>query len=154
MRIACAFDHAGFPLKELVLDVVRELGHEPVDLGTNSTDPVDYPDTARAGADAVRSGRAERAVVVCGSGAGVAVAACKVPGIRAACTHDTYSAHQCVEHDDVNVLCLGARVIGPALAREVIAAFLGASFTGEERHVRRLAKIQAIEDEFFRPAPG
>ena len=150
MKVACAFDHAGFPLKELVLEVVSEQGHEPVDLGTNSTDPVDYPDTARAGAEAVRSGRAERAVVVCGSGAGVAVAACKVPGIRAACTHDTYSAHQCVEHDDVNVLCLGARVIGPALAREVIEAFLGASFSGEERHVRRLGKIQAIEDEFSR----
>jgi ribose 5-phosphate isomerase B len=150
MKVACAFDHAGFPLKELVLEVVRELGHEPVDLGTYSTDPVDYPDTARAGAEAVRSGDAERAVVVCGSGAGVAVAACKVPGIRAACTHDTYSAHQCVEHDDVNVLCLGARVIGPALAREVIEAFLGASFSGEERHVRRLGKIQAIEREFSR----
>jgi ribose 5-phosphate isomerase B len=150
MKVACAFDHAGFPLKELVLEVVRELGHEPVDLGTHSTDPVDYPDTARAGADAVRSGRAERAVVVCGSGAGVAVAACKVPGIRAACTHDTYSAHQCVEHDDVNVLCLGARVIGPALAREIIEAFLGASFTGEDRHVRRLGKINAIEAEFSR----
>jgi ribose 5-phosphate isomerase B len=150
MKVACAFDHAGFPLKELVLEVVRELGHEPVDLGTYSTDPVDYPDTARAGAEAVRSGAAERAVVVCGSGAGVAVAACKVPGIRAACTHDTYSAHQCVEHDDVNVLCLGARVIGPALAREVIEAFLGASFSGEERHVRRLGKIQAIEREFSR----
>ena len=153
MKVACAFDHAGFPLKSLVLEVVGELGHEPVDLGTHSTDPVDYPDTARAGAEAVRSGRAERAVVVCGSGAGVAVAACKVPGIRAACTHDTYSAHQCVEHDDVNVLCLGARVIGPALAREIIESFLGASFSGEERHVRRLGKIQAIEDEFTRE-PG
>ena len=151
MRIACAFDHAGFPLKQIVLEVVREEGHEAVDLGTNSTDPVDYPDTARSAADAVREGRAERAVVVCGSGAGVAVAACKVPGIRAACTHDTYSAHQCVEHDDVNVLCLGARVIGPALAREIIAAFLGASFTGEERHVRRLGKINAIEAEFCAP---
>ena len=150
MKVACAFDHAGFPLKELVLEVVVESGHEPVDLGTNSTDPVDYPDTSRAAADAVRSGRAERAVVVCGSGAGVAVAACKVPGIRAACTHDTYSAHQCVEHDDVNVLCLGARVIGPALAREIIEAFLGARFTGEERHVRRLGKINAIEREFTR----
>jgi ribose 5-phosphate isomerase B len=150
MKVACAFDHAGFPLKELVLEVVGELGHEAVDLGTYSTDPVDYPDTARAGAEAVRSGRAERAVVVCGSGAGVAVAACKVPGIRAACTHDTYSAHQCVEHDDVNVLCLGARVIGPALAREVIEAFLSASFSGEERHVRRLGKIEAIEKEFSR----
>ncbi len=151
MRIACAFDHAGFPIKQIVLEVVREEGHEAVDLGTNSTDPVDYPDTARSAADAVREGRAERAVVVCGSGAGVAVAACKVPGIRAACTHDTYSAHQCVEHDDVNVLCLGARVIGPALAREVIAAFLGASFTGEERHVRRLGKVNAIEAEFSAP---
>jgi ribose 5-phosphate isomerase B len=148
MKVACAFDHAGFPLKQLVIDVVSELGHQPVDLGTHSTHPVDYPDTARSGAEAVRSGAAERAVVVCGSGAGVAVAACKVPGIRAACTHDTYSAHQCVEHDDVNVLCLGARVIGPALAREIIESFLGAQFTGEERHARRLAKIQAIEDEF------
>ena len=150
MKVGCAFDHAGFPLKQLVIDVVGDLGHEPVDLGTYSTDPVDYPDTSRSAAEAVRSGRAERAVVVCGSGAGVAVAACKVPGLRAACTHDTYSAHQCVEHDDVNVLCLGARVIGPALARELIEAFLGASFTGEERHVRRLAKINAIEAEFSR----
>ena len=150
MKVACAFDHAGFPLKQLVIDVVGDLGHEPVDLGTHSTDPVDYPDTSRSAAEAVRSGRAERAVVVCGSGAGVAVAACKVPGIRAACTHDTYTAHQCVEHDDVNVLCLGARVIGPALAREIIEAFLGASFTGEERHVRRLEKINAIEREFAR----
>jgi ribose 5-phosphate isomerase B len=150
MKVACAFDHAGFPLKEIVLEVVREQGHEPIDLGTNSTDPVDYPDTARAAADAVRDGRAERAVVVCGSGAGVAVAACKVPGIRAACAHDVYTGHQCVEHDDVNVLCLGARVIGPAPAREVIAAFLAARFTGEERHVRRLGKINAIEAEFSR----
>jgi ribose 5-phosphate isomerase B len=148
MRIACAFDHAGFPLKKLVLDTVAEHGDEPVDLGTNSTEPVDYPDIARAAADRVRSGEAERAVVVCGSGAGVAVAACKVPGIRAASAHDTYTAHQCVEHDDVNVLCLGARVIGPALAADVIRAFLGARFTGEERHVRRVGKIAAIEREF------
>jgi ribose 5-phosphate isomerase B len=148
MRIACAFDHAGFPLKALVLEVVQELGHEPVDLGTDSTDPVDYPDTARAGADAVRSGSAERAVVVCGSGAGVAVAACKVPGIRAACAHDTYTAHQCVEHDDVNVLCLGARVVGPALAADVIRSFLAAEFSGEERHRRRVGKIAALEREF------
>ncbi len=148
MKVACAFDHAGFPLKALVLDVVAEQGHEPVDLGTNSTDPVDYPDIARAGADAVREGRAERAIVVCGSGAGVAVAACKVPGIRATCAHDTYTARQCVEHDDVNVLCLGARVIGPALAGDVMRAFLGARFTNEERHVRRLGKIEAIEQEF------
>jgi len=148
MKIACAFDHAGFPLKALVLEVVAAAGHEAIDLGTNSTDPVDYPDTARAGADAVRSGRADRAVVVCGSGAGVAVAACKFPGIRAACAHDTYTGHQAVEHDDVNVLCLGARVVGPALAAEIIAAFLAVQFSGEERHVRRLAKINAIEREF------
>ena len=150
MKVACAFDHAGFPLKALVLDTVSALGHEPLDLGTNSSDPVDYPDIARAAADAVRDGRAERAVVVCGSGAGVAVAACKVPGIRAACAHDTYTAHQCVEHDDVNVLCLGARVVGPALAADVIGAFLAAGFTGEERHVRRVGKIEAIEREFAR----
>ena len=148
MRIACAFDHAGFPLKPLVLDTVRALGHEPIDLGTNSTDPVDYPDTARAGGDAIRAGEAERAVVVCGSGAGVAVAGCKIPGIRAACAHDTYTAHQAVEHDNVNMLCLGARVIGPALAAEVIQAFLRAEFSGAERHVRRLGKIEAIEREF------
>jgi ribose 5-phosphate isomerase B len=150
MRIACAFDHAGFPLKPLVLETVRDLGHEPVDLGTDSTDPVDYPDTARNGAEAVRSGDVERAIVVCGSGAGVAVAACKFPGIRATCAHDTYTAHQSVEHDDVNVLCLGARVIGPALAGDVIRAYLGAVFSGEERHVRRLGKIDAIEREFMR----
>jgi ribose 5-phosphate isomerase B len=150
MKIACSFDHAGFPLKQLVLETVRELGHEPIDLGTDSTDPVDYPDTARSASEKVRSGEAERAVVVCGSGAGVAVAACKFPGIRATCAHDTYTAHQCVEHDDVNVLCLGARVIGPALAGDVIRAYLGARFTGEERHVRRLGKIDAIEREFSR----
>jgi ribose 5-phosphate isomerase B len=146
MKIACAFDHAGFPLKALVLDTLGQLGHETVDLGTNSTDPVDYPDVAAKAGRAVLDGTAERAVVVCGSGAGVAVAACKIPGIRAACAHDTYTAHQCVEHDDCNALCLGARVIGPALAQEIIGAYLRARFSGEERHVRRLAKIQALED--------
>jgi ribose 5-phosphate isomerase B len=148
MKIACAFDHAGFPLKELVMGTVAEAGHEPLDLGTNSTEPVDYPDVARTAADAIRAGDAERAVVVCGSGAGVAVAACKVPGIRAACAHDTYTAHQCVEHDDCNALCLGARVVGPELAADVIRTFLAAAFTGEERHVRRVGKIAAIEREF------
>ncbi len=148
MKIACAFDHAGFPLKSMVVETVAEAGHEVIDLGTWSTDPVDYPDTARSAADAVLDGRAERAVVVCGSGAGVAVAACQVTGIRAATAHDTYTAHQAVEHDDVNVLCLGARVIGPALAAEIIAAFAVAAFSGEERHLRRLGKINAIEAEF------
>ena len=148
MKIACAFDHAGFPLKPVVLETLAAAGHEPIDLGTWSTDPVDYPDKARDAAAAVLEGDADRAVVVCGSGAGVAVAACKFPGIRAATAHDTYTAHQAVEHDDVNVLCLGARVIGPALAAEIVAAFSLAEFTGEERHVRRLGKIRAIEDEF------
>jgi ribose 5-phosphate isomerase B len=148
VRIACAFDHAGFPLKALVLETLERVGHETVDLGTNSTEPVDYPDVARTACEAVRRGDVARAVIVCGSGAGIAVAACKFPGIRAAVAHDTYTGHQCVEHDDVNVLCLGGRVIGPAYAAEVIAAFASAEFSGEERHVRRLAKIKAIEEEF------
>jgi ribose 5-phosphate isomerase B len=134
----------------MVLETVRTAGHEPVDLGTFSTDPVDYPDTARAAAEAVLSGAAERSVLVCGSGAGVAVAACKFPGIRAATAHDSYTGHQCVEHDDCNVLCLGARVVGPALAGDIIRAYLHAEFTGEERHKRRLAKIDGIEREFLR----
>ena len=148
MRIACAFDHAGFPLKVLVLELLTTLGHEPLDLGTHSTDPVDYPDVARGAAEAVRRGDADRAIVVCGSGAGVAVAASKVPGVRAAVGHDTYTAHQAVEHDDVNVLCMGARVIGPAIASEVIAAFASARFSGEERHVRRLEKVAKIEADY------
>ena len=148
MRIACAFDHAGFPLKPLVLQTLESLGHETLDLGTHSTDPVDYPDTARDAAEAVLRGDADRAVIVCGSGAGVAVAASKVPGIRAFVGHDTYTAHQAVEHDDANVLCLGGRVIGPAYAAEILAAFAGAVFSGEERHVRRLAKIEQIEREY------
>ena len=145
MNVAYAFDHAGFPLKQLVLEVLAAARHAAVDLGTHSTEPVDYPDTAQAAGDAIRAGRAERAIVVCGSGAGVAVAACKIPGIRAAVAHDTYTAHQAVEHDDVNVLCLGGRVLGPAYAEEIMRAFLGASFSGEERHLRRLAKLNALE---------
>jgi ribose 5-phosphate isomerase B len=151
VRIACAFDHAGFPLKPLVLDTLAELGHETIDLGTSSTDPVDYPDIARAAAIEVREGRAERAVVVCGSGAGVAVACCKVPGVRAVCALDTYTAHQAVEHDDCNVLCLGARVIGPALAADVLRTYAAARFTGEARHRRRLDKVGAMEREFSQP---
>ena len=150
MKVACAFDHAGFPLKGMVIDTVIGEGHEAIDLGTWSADPVDYPDTARAAAEAVRAGDADRAVLVCGSGAGVAVAACKFPGIRAAVAHDTYTAHQCVEHDKVNVVCLGGRVIGPNLAGDIIRAYLRADFTGEERHKRRLAKIDGIEREFLR----
>jgi len=148
VKIACAFDHAGFPLKPLVLETILQLGHEPIDLGTDSLDPVDYPDVARRASEAVLRGEAERAVIVCGSGAGVAVAASKVPGIRAFVGHDTYTAHQAVEHDDANVLCLGGRVIGPALAAEVLAVFASARFSGEERHVRRVAKIAQIERDY------
>ncbi len=152
MRFAVAADHAGFPLKERVIRRLEELGHEAVDLGTGSTDPVDYPDYAAAAGDALLDGRGERAIVLCGSGQGAAVAANKIPGIRAAVCHDTYSAHQAVEHDDVNILCLGTRVVGPALVDELVAAFAAARFTGEERHRRRLAKIQALEERVARKA--
>lgn len=150
MRVALGADHAGFPLKEELLACIRESGHEPVDLGTHSGDPVDYPDFARSVAEAVIGGRAERGVIVCGSGAGAAIAANKLPGVRAALAHDTYTAHQAVEHDDANVLALGSRVIGSELAREVVRTFLGATFSGEERHRRRLEKIEAIEREAVR----
>jgi ribose 5-phosphate isomerase B len=145
--IACGFDHAGFPLKAAILEALESAGHETLDLGTDSIEPIDYPDKAVAVARAVVAGDAERGVIVCGSGAGVSVAATKVPGIRAATVHDTYTAHQGVEHDDLNVLCLGARVVGPALASEIVTAFAGARFSGEERHRRRLGKIDAIERE-------
>ena len=148
MKIACAFDHAGFPLKPLVLETLERLGHESIDLGTFSTDPVDYPDVARSAAESLLRGDAERGIIVCGSGAGVAVAASKIPGIRAVVAHDTYTAHQAVEHDDCNVLCLGGRIIGPALAAEMLAYFVAAQFSGEERHVRRLGKIAQIERDY------
>jgi len=143
MKIACAFDHAGAGLREVVLDSLRSACHEPIDLGTY----VYSPDTARKAGAAIRDGAAERAVVVCGSGAGVSVAASKLAGIRAAVGHETYTANQCVEHDDCNVLCLGARVIGSAIAADVVLAFAQARFSGEERHIRRLQKIGRIEAE-------
>jgi ribose 5-phosphate isomerase B len=143
--VACGFDHAGFPLRGEVLALIEELGHEVLDLGTDSPAPIDYPDKALAVGQAVVSGRAERGIIVCGSGAGVSVAACKIDGIRATTVHDTYTAHQCVEHDDVNVICMGGRVIGVAVAGEIIRNFLGARFSGEERHMRRLAKVAEIE---------
>jgi ribose 5-phosphate isomerase B len=145
MRIALAGDHAGFEMKRDLAPKLRAHGHEVLDLGTHSTDAVDYPDCAVAVAAALRDRRADRGVIVCGSGAGVSIAANKVPGIRASVCHDTYTARQAVEHDDMNVLCLGARVIGSALAEELALAFLGASFSGEERHQRRLNKILDIE---------
>lgn len=147
MRVAVACDHAGFPLKGRVLELLAQLGHEAVDLGTNSTDPVDYPDYAFALGDAVRTGRAALGILMCGSGAGANVAANKLVGVRAATCHDTFSAHQCREDDDVNVLCLGARIIGPSLALEVVRTFLGATFSGAERHRRRLSEVMAIEQQ-------
>lgn len=150
MRIAIGADHAGFELKRDLAGHLAQQGHDIIDLGTHSTAPVDYPDTAEAVAGSVRNGQSDRGLLVCGSGAGVSVAASKFPGIRAAVCHDTYSARQAVEHDDLNVLCLGARVVGPALARELVDAFIGASFSNEERHLRRLAKLDAIENRFLR----
>jgi ribose 5-phosphate isomerase B len=148
MRVAVAFDHRGVKLRERVLQEVRELGHEPVDLGADAPEPaVDYPDKAREIGDAIRSGESERGILVCGSGVGAAMAACKLPGVRAAVCHDTYSAHQGVEHDDMNVLCLGSGVIGEQMAGELIRAFLAASFDGGERYRRRLEKIEAMEKE-------
>jgi RpiB/LacA/LacB family sugar-phosphate isomerase len=147
MRIAIASDHAGFKLKQDLVKYLGELGHTVVDLGTNSEDPVDYPDYAAAIGHAVLEGAAERGILICGSGVGASVAANKLKGIRAAVCHDTYSAHQGVEHDDMNVLILGARVIGTALARELAAAFVHATFSGEARHVRRLNKVKALEKQ-------
>lgn len=146
MRIALGADHAGYPLKDHLASWLAESGHAVYDLGTHNTDPVDYPDYAAAVASAVLDGRADRGIVICGSGAGAAVAANKLNGIRASIAHDTYTAHQMVEHDDVNVLSLGARVVGSSLARELITAFLQAKFSGEDRHVRRLEKIRALEN--------
>ena len=146
MRVALAFDHRGVKLRERVFEEVVRLGHEPLDLGTDRPEPrVDYPDKAREVGDAIREGRADRAVLICGSGVGASVAACKIAGIRAAICHDTYSAHQGVEHDDMNVLCLGSEVIGAELAAELVRVFLAAEFDGGERYVRRLEKIEEME---------
>ena len=150
MRVAIGADHAGFELKRDLAGALAQQGHEILDLGTHSSAPVDYPDIAEAVATAIRNGQVDRGIIVCGSGAGVAVAACKFPGVRAAVCHDCYTARQAVEHDDVNVLCLGARVIGPALARLLVESFLSAGFKAEERYMRRLEKIEAIESKFTR----
>ncbi len=147
MKVAIAADHGGFPLKGRLTQVLQDSGHEVVDLGTHSTEPVDYPDYSRALGRAILAGQVERGVLICGSGAGAAIAANKMRGIRAALAHDTYTAYQMVEHDDVNVCCLGARVVGAELAAEIVSVFLPARFTGEERHVRRLKKIAVIEEE-------
>jgi ribose 5-phosphate isomerase B len=145
MIVACGFDHAGFVLRSRLLPLIEAEGHEVLDLGTFSPEPIDYPDKALEVGHAVVSGRAERGIIVCGSGAGVSVAACKIRGVRAATIHDTYTAHQGVEHDGVNVLCLGGRVIGVEVAAEIVVAFLNAQISDEERHVRRRAKVLEIE---------
>jgi ribose 5-phosphate isomerase B len=146
MRVAVGFDHRGVRLRAVVLEAVAVAGHEAVDLGVD-TDAVrvDYPDTAKAVGEAILRGDAERGILVCGSGAGVSIAASKLRGIRAAMCHDAYSAHQAVEHDDMNVLCLGSEIVGPSLAAELVALFLGATFVGEGRYVARLQKVEELE---------
>lgn len=150
MKVAVATDHAGFSLKETVLEAVRAAGHEPVDLGAFTAEAVDYPDYAVKMGDALHTGQAERGILLCGSGVGACIAANKLKGVYAGVCHDTYSAHQAVQHDAMNVLCLGARVIGPEPAREIVAAFLGARFIGndpgQERHARRVGKVRKLEE--------
>jgi ribose 5-phosphate isomerase B len=150
MRIAIGADHAGYSYKERLARVLEEDGHEVLDMGTYGPESVDYPDFALAVAEAVSAGEAERGVLVCGSAVGVCVAANKVPGVRAGVCHETYSAHQAVEHDDMNVVCLGERVIGIEVAREVVRAFVSARYTAAPRHERRLAKLKAIEARYSR----
>jgi ribose 5-phosphate isomerase B len=148
MKIAIGTDHGGFPIKADLVALLKKLGHEVVDVGAHTLDSSDdYPDFARAVGQAVQRGEAERGIVICGSGVGACVAANKLRGIRAGVCHDTYSAHQGVEHDNMNVLCLGGRVVGIEVARELVQAFVGAKFSGEERHARRVAKVAAMESE-------
>jgi ribose 5-phosphate isomerase B len=148
-RIAVGSDHAGYQYKQLLADQLREAGHDVLDLGTDGPQSVDYPDYARAVAEAVARGEVERGLLVCGSAVGVCMVANKVPGVRAGVCHETYSARQAVEHDDMNVLCLGERVIGIEVAREVTDAFMAARFSDEERHRRRLNKLLAVEDDYM-----
>jgi ribose 5-phosphate isomerase B len=146
MKVAAAFDHRGVKLRERVLEEIVRAGHEPIDLGTNAPEPkIDYPDKAQEVGEAIQKGGAERGVLVCGSGVGASIAACKLDGIRAAICHDTFSAHQGVEHDDMNVLCIGSEIVGAELAGELVRAFMGAKFDGGERYQRRLDKIEALE---------
>ncbi len=155
VRVAFGCDHGGYPLRQLIIEHLRAAGHQVVDCGAYDLQPGDdYPDYSRAVGEAIRRGDAERGVLICGSGVGAAIAASKMIGIRAGLAHDTYSAHQGVEHDNMNVLALGARVIGPAMALELVDTFLRAQFTGEPRHVRRLDKVREIENEECRSHNG
>ncbi len=146
MRVAIGGDHHGLAFKQMLAELLRERGHEVVDLGAHTTDPVDYPDYAAAVGRAVSGGQADRGIIICGSGVGASIAANKLRGVRAAICHDTYSAGQGVEHDDMNVLCLGSRVVGPEVAKELALAFVGASFDPTDRYVRRLRKVEALEE--------
>ena len=148
MKVVIGSDHAGFQLKNAMGDVLRSMGNDVLDIGAFNENPSDYPDFAEAVDLAVLDGKAERGVLICGSGVGASVAANKIPGIRAGICHDTYSAHQGVEHDNMNVLVLGSRVVGVALAQDLVRAFMGAKFTNEEQHVRRLAKVKALETKY------
>ena len=149
MKIAVACDHAGFPLKQIILETVRAAGHKVLDLGTDSAEPVDYPDYTETLGRLIQAGKAERGILLCGSGVGACIAANKMQGVYACVCHDTYSAHQGVEHDDMNVLCIGTRIIGPELAKEIVTTFLAARFVGndpgQERHARRVGKIRNLE---------
>ncbi len=147
MKVAVACDHGGYPLKNLVVNVIKTSDHTPIDLGTNNLDSVDFPDFARKIGEAINSGVAERGVFICGSGAGANIAANKIKGLYASVCHDVYSAHQAVEHDDMNVLCLGARIVGSALAEELVKAFLGATYWDSGNYARRVQKIHAIEKD-------
>ena len=148
MKVVIGSDHAGFQLKNAMGDVLRSMGNDVLDVGAFNENPSDYPDFAEAVGRAVLDGKAERGVLICGSGVGASVAANKLPGIRAGMCHDTYSAHQGVEHDNINVLVLGSRVVGVALAHDLVTAFMDAKFSNEERHVRRLAKVKALETKY------
>jgi RpiB/LacA/LacB family sugar-phosphate isomerase len=152
MRIAVGADHAGFDLKQILVAYLRHRGHEVLDKGTDSDEPVDYPDFAEAVGKTLLAGDAERGLIICGSGVGASVSANKLPGIRAGLCHDTYSARQGVEHDDMNILVLGARIIGVEVARELLDSFLAARFTGEPRHLRRIEKIHALEQRYAKSA--
>jgi ribose 5-phosphate isomerase B len=147
MKIAFACDHGGFPIKADILEAITDAGHQLIDLGTYDETPVDYPDYVEKACKLVQDKKVDRAVIVCGSGIGACITANKMQGIYAGICHDTYSAHQGVEHDDMNVLCMGARVIGPALGRDITSIFLSSRFSNEERHIRRLAKMKKIEKE-------
>jgi RpiB/LacA/LacB family sugar-phosphate isomerase len=150
MRVVIGSDHAGFGLKKSLVEYLSRMGHEVLDVGTDSTEPVDYPDFAKAVGKVINQGRADRGILICGSGVGASVAANKIPGIRAGLCHDTYSARQGVEHDNMNVLVLGARVIGSELAKEIVRVFLDARFTNEERHSRRLKKLYELEAGYLK----